>query len=121
MTEKRTMMGFKAPIEIKSAVEEIAIQEDRTISYTLCMLLKLGIKEYREKVGTPSSKAEKVSCTWEVILYKREGDTPSQVLTPEKYKSKRGGGRGWQKYKRCLRRAGGESQLKPGATQPTTA
>lgn len=60
MAEKRIMMGFKAPSDVKNTIDEISIQEDRTVSYTIVKLLRMGIEKYKEEIGTPSSKAQKV-------------------------------------------------------------
>lgn len=85
MAEKRIMMGFKAPSEIKNAIDEIAIQEDRSISYTIVMLLKMGIQRYKEEIGTPSSRALKVIDYIESKEFKTFNEFLRIVIQENKY------------------------------------
>ena len=50
MAKKSEMIGFKTTPEIKSALEEIAEREDRTLSYIINRILEqnLGLGEKKE-------------------------------------------------------------------------
>ena len=49
MAKKSEMIGFKTTPEIKTALERIAEQEDRTISYIINRILEQSLKDSIQK------------------------------------------------------------------------
>ena len=49
MAKKSEMIGFKTTPEIKAALEQIAEQEDRTISYIINRILEQNLKNMIQK------------------------------------------------------------------------
>ena len=60
MATRKVMIGFKADIEVRNQLEQIAEIEDRSISYLVNKFVKQGIENYISSRGEEGRKALEV-------------------------------------------------------------
>lgn len=71
MATRKVMIGFKADVEVRTQLEQIAEIEDRSISYLVNKFVKQGIENYL------SSRGEEGNRALEVMTYIEELDFTS--------------------------------------------